>query len=199
MPGSHYSIPRHDREIITLKANMKEERNAAEELRNSMKGEIIILKRTVAAVKDDKDSKVGELREAKRNMETAQSKIDDLHRDLTKAHRNLEESRERLRKGQEDIGDLQKQVCQLERVRTLLQHQLRMLRGGIEPKDRKIELMSEQIHELDSEYERSLRVAASMEHQALESTRKTKNLAAACKCEDFQFKWKLGAYWAQPF
>ena len=158
---------------------MKVERKVAEELRNSMKGEIIILKRTVSSMKDEKERKAAELQRAKKDVEGAHGRMDKLRGELKTAHESLEESRERLRKGQEEVGDFQRQVRELERVRTLLQHQLRMLRGGIEPKDRKIELMSEQIHELDSEYERSLRVAANMEQQALESKRKTTNLASA--------------------
>jgi WD40 repeat protein len=167
-----------DIEIANLKQQIEAEREYARADVDEHKAEIVVLKKSVGMMKEALEDEEEKCRRLEQTRTLSSNKIADLEKALEEQKYKITELDEQGKMKDRQIKTHLRKVGELERVRHVLQHQLHEARGELEPMDREVEAMRDQISELNEEYRKGMRAAAKVEQQNDIGKRKVVNLAS---------------------
>ncbi|TPX47853.1 hypothetical protein SeLEV6574_g02417 [Synchytrium endobioticum] len=154
-----------DTELLNLRtkyeARLREERETGLRL----KGENGIMRKKFGTLQSEIDSLRAEISRAQAEEKKLQGVIKSLERDIDGLKKEIHERDETLADKERRVSDLKKRNQELDKFKFVLDYKIRELRRQIEPRERDIRGMSQQMKEMDAELEQYHRSNAALELQ----------------------------------
>ena len=125
--------------------------------------EVNTLRRNITLLKTEMNDKDMQLLTMQGDLEWARNRISVLETSLNQASNELKLRIDTAERWEFKSGDQQQQILELERIRKALTSQLHSLRQDLVPKEEKILHLTDQLTEIDREYESSLTAVSDKE------------------------------------
>ncbi|GMH54463.1 hypothetical protein TL16_g01678 [Triparma laevis f. inornata] len=156
----------HDNEIAAVQQGGKDQETTLKKKLLTSQGETSMMQRQNKVLRDTLETRNIKNYELKEEIEGEKKKVDLMKVEVGKLAEELEKESERANKWEVSAGQGRRQVVELEKVRKVLTHQLHELRGMLEPKESKIVGMKEKLKDLESEYQKVMTHATTLEKDA---------------------------------
>ncbi|GMH89749.1 hypothetical protein TrST_g13747 [Triparma strigata] len=156
----------HDNEIAAVQQDGKDNEATLKKKLMTSQGETSMMQRQNKVLRDTLETRNIKNYELKEVIEGEKKKVELMKVEVGKLAKELDLESERANKWEVAAGQGRRQVVELEKVRKVLTHQLHELRGMLEPKESKIVGMKEKLKDLESEYEKVMTHATTLEKDA---------------------------------
>ncbi|TPX33526.1 hypothetical protein SmJEL517_g03626 [Synchytrium microbalum] len=154
-----------DTELLNLRTKYESRLREERETGLRLKGENGIMRKKFGTLQSEIDSLRAEIARAQAEEKKLQGVIKSLERDIEGLKKEIHERDETLADKERRVSDLKKRNQELDKFKFVLDYKIRELRRQIEPRERDIRGMTQQMKEMDAELEQYHRSNAALELQ----------------------------------